>query len=66
VALGLTAYGVVLTVTGLLADTGVIEAAADADRSAIAWHAYCWDPWFALWGISLAVAMWRSRPRPSG
>jgi hypothetical protein len=45
---------------GVLVDVGVIAAAAD--RGAIAWHAYFWDPWFALWGIASTIAMWRSRP----
>ena len=47
VAIGLTAYGGVLTVAGLLVETGVIDAADDADERAIAGHAYFWDPWFA-------------------
>jgi Protein of unknown function (DUF3995) len=65
VAIGLTVYGSVLTVAGLLVEAGVIEAADDADEHAIAWHAYFWDPWFALWGGAFTVAMWRSRPRVS-
>ena len=67
VAIGLTVYGGVLTVAGALVDAGVIDAADDADQHAIAWHAYFWDPWFALWGSAFSVAMWRSRPvRPTG
>ena len=62
VAIGLTVYGGVLTVGGVLVDAGVIDAADDADEHAIAWHAYFWDPWFALWGGAFSVAMWRSRP----
>ncbi len=65
VAIGLTVYGGVLTVAGLLVDAGVIDAADDADEHAIAWHAYFWDPWFALWGGAFSVAMWRSRPQTS-
>jgi hypothetical protein len=34
----------------------------DADERALAWHAYFWDPWFALWGAAFAVSMWRGRP----
>jgi hypothetical protein len=60
-AVGLTAYGGVLTVAGLLVEAGVLDAAEDADERALAWHAYLWDPWFALWGAADAVAMWRSR-----
>ena len=65
VAIGLTVYGGVLTVAGLLVEAGVIDAADDADEHAIAWHAFLWDPWFLLWGVAFAVAMWRSRPRAS-
>ena len=65
VAIGLTVYGGVLTVAGLLLEAGVIDAANDADEHAIAWHALFWDPWFLLWGFAFAVAMWRSRPRAS-
>jgi Protein of unknown function (DUF3995) len=65
VAIGLTAYGGVLTVAGVLVQAGVIDAADDADEHAIAWHAYFWDPWFALWGGAFTVAMWRSRPQAS-
>ena len=53
VAIGLTAYGSVLTVVGLLVEADVIDAADDADERAIAWHAFFWDPWFALWGGAL-------------
>ena len=63
VAVGLTVYGGLLTVVGLLVEAGVIDAANDADESAIAWHAYFWDPWFVLWGGAFIVAMWRSRPQ---
>ena len=65
VAVGLTAYGGVLTVVGLLVEAGVIDAADDADGHAIAWHAFFWDPWFVLWGGAFTVAMWRSRPQVS-
>ena len=62
VAGGLTAYGTLLTVVGVLVATGVVEAADDADHRAIAWHAFLWDPWFALWGMAFVVVMWRTRP----
>ena len=65
VAIGLTAYGGLLTVAGLLVEAGVIDAADDADERAIAWHAFFWDPWFALWGGAFTVAIWRSRPQAS-
>jgi len=62
-AVGLTVYGGVLSVAGWLVEAGVVD---DADEHALAWHAYFWDPWFALWGGAFVVAMWRSRPQPSG
>ena len=65
VAIGLTVYGGVLTVVGLLVKADVINAADDADEHAIAWHAFFWDPWFALWGGAFTVAIWRSRTQAS-
>jgi Protein of unknown function (DUF3995) len=62
-AVGLTLYGAVLTVAGLLVEAGVLDPADDADERALAWHAYVWDPWFALWGAAFAVSMWCSRPQ---
>ena len=60
-AIGLTLYGGVLSVAGLLVEVGALDAADDADEHALAWHAYLWDPWFALWGAAFAVSLWRSR-----
>jgi hypothetical protein len=57
----LTIYGLVLTVAGLLVQSGAIAPAASADRPALAWHAYLWDPWFLLWGALVAAALARSR-----
>ncbi|HEV3295679.1 MAG TPA: DUF3995 domain-containing protein [Streptosporangiaceae bacterium] len=57
----LTIYGLVLTVAGLLAQSGAIPAAASADPWALAWHACLWDPWFLLWGALAAAALPRSR-----
>jgi Protein of unknown function (DUF3995) len=59
----LTLYGGVLTLAGLLVETGVLSASADADRRALRWHAFLWDPWFLLWGLLLLGALLRSRPR---
>lgn len=56
-AVTLALYGGVLTVTGLLIQAGVIEAAADADDRALAWHAYFWDPWFLLWGVAFGLSL---------
>jgi hypothetical protein len=57
----LTIYGLVLTVVGLLVQSGAIAPAASADHRALAWHAYLWDPWFLLWGALVAAALARSR-----
>jgi len=65
-AVGLTLYGGVLSVVGLLVEAGVVDAAEDADERALAWHAYFWDPWFALWGAAFTVTMWRSHTVASG
>jgi len=62
-ALVLTLYGTVMAVGGALVGVGVIEAAADADLRAIAWHAAVWDPWFAAWGLAALVALVASRDR---
>ena len=62
-AVVLTIYGGVLAVVGLLVQGGVVDAAEDADQRALAWHAFLWDPWFALWGAASIVVMWRSRPQ---
>jgi hypothetical protein len=58
----LTGYGLILTASGLLVQVGVIKATAHADRLALKWHAYLWDPWFLIWGIFVFLALWRSRP----
>ena len=60
-AVTLTVYGGLLTVVGLLVEAGVIDASDDADRTALAWHAWFWDPWFLLWGAAFVVALWRTR-----
>jgi len=51
----------VLTVAGLLVQSGAIAPAASADRRALAWHAYLWDPWFLLWGALVTAALVKSR-----
>ena len=57
----LIVYGGVLTFVGLLVQADVIHADTNADHRALAWHAYLWDPWFLLWGLLLAAALWCSR-----
>jgi len=58
----LTGYGLVYTGVGLLVEGGVLSASPDADRHAMAWHAFFWDPWFLLWGILVLAALLGSRP----
>ena len=58
----LVVYGGVLTVAGLLVEAGIVEPGPGADRHALAWHAWFWDPWFLLWGAAFAVTLWRTRP----
>ena len=57
----LTVYGAVLTTVGLLVQADVIRSPASADRRALMWHAYPWDPWFLLWGLLIATALLRSK-----
>lgn len=61
-ALGLTLYGAVLAGVGLLIEAGLVDPATDADDTALAWHTYVWDPWFAAWGAAFTLTMWRTRP----
>ena len=56
-------YGGLLTVGGLAVESGAVDAAADADRRALAWHAFLWDPWFCLWGVAFVVGL-RAASRP--
>lgn len=57
----LTLYGLVLTVTEMFVLAGVVAAPKTADRHALAWHAYLWDPWFLLWGLLVAMALCRTK-----
>ncbi|MGH3263241.1 MAG: DUF3995 domain-containing protein [Trebonia sp.] len=57
----LVAYGLVLSTAGLMVQLGIIHASASADRRALAWHAYLWDPWFLLWGLLVVAALLRAR-----
>ncbi len=59
----LTIYGLVLTAVGLLVQAGAVHRSANADDRALAWHAYLWDPWFLIWGLLIATALWRGRHR---
>jgi Protein of unknown function (DUF3995) len=60
-ALILTAYGLVLTATGLLVQSGVIAPPGNADHRALRWHAYLWDPWFLVWGLLVTTALVQGR-----
>jgi hypothetical protein len=57
----LVLYGLVLTATGLLVQSGLVPTDATADHRALRWHAYLWDPWFLVWGLLVTAALWRSR-----
>ncbi|HEY6744900.1 MAG TPA: DUF3995 domain-containing protein [Mycobacteriales bacterium] len=62
----LTVYGGLLVTVGALVLTGVLDPGGPVDRRALRWHVLCWDLWFLLWGLALAVATWTSvhRIRP--
>ena len=52
----LTAYGGLLVAAGALVLVGVITPAGSVDEHALRWHVLLWDPWFAAWGVALAIA----------
>jgi Protein of unknown function (DUF3995) len=53
----LTIYGFFFTLAGLLVQAGVIHQGGTADRRALVWHAYLWDPWFLVWGLFVIIAL---------
>ena len=53
----LTLYGFVFTSAGLLVQAGVIHLGRTADRRALVWHTYLWDPWFLVWGLLVVLAL---------
>lgn len=57
----LVVYGLVLSTAGLMVQLGIIGVPASADRRALAWHAFLWDPWFLLWGLLVVAALLRAR-----
>jgi Protein of unknown function (DUF3995) len=59
-ALILTAYGLVLTATGLLVQSAVIAPPRNADHRALRWHAYLWDPWFLVRVCSSPLPWYRA------
>jgi hypothetical protein len=62
----LTVYGLVLTTAGLAVQSGLVSTSAHADRRALAWHAFLWDPWFLAWGslVTFALLAARETPKP--
>jgi hypothetical protein len=58
---GLALYGGVLVAAGALALAGITN--SPSDRYALRWHVFCWDLWFLVWGVALAVAARRARRR---
>jgi Protein of unknown function (DUF3995) len=63
---GLALYGGVLVLAGALVLAGVIDASDDTDEYALRWHAFCWDLWFVVWGVSLWIAARESGSLGSG
>ncbi len=59
-AVVLTLYGLVLSIVGWLVQAGVVAHGRNADRTALAWHAFLWDPWFLAWGLLVAATLWWS------
>ena len=53
----LTAYGGVLTGTGIAVQTGLVATGRHADWRALDWHAYLWDPWFLVAGLLVWAAL---------
>lgn len=51
---GLNAVGALLTLSGVVT-------VDDPDRAGLIGHAFLWDPLFALWGVALAIGLWRTR-----
>jgi hypothetical protein len=60
-AVVLVLYGGVLTSIGLLVQSDIVHPSARADRKALQWHAFLWDPWFLVWGLVLAIALTLTR-----
>ena len=64
--IALALYGAVLTIAGALILSGAVDVAAENEH-ALRWHVMLWDPWFALWGIALAVTgLMARRSSPTG
>jgi hypothetical protein len=61
----MTIYGALQSLGALLVVTGVVDPGPEANRGALAWHAYFWDPWFVLWGVAFVISLWLTRPSAS-
>ena len=54
----LSAYGGLLVAAQALVAAGFIGVAEPANRTALLWHLFVWDPWFLFMGLLLGVAVW--------
>lgn len=59
----LVAYGLANAATANLALTGALGPVVDV--AATRGHAWLWDPLFLAWGLTLGVALWRTRRAPA-
>lgn len=57
----LLVWGGANTVVAWLVLGGVLDVAGPTDRAALLGHAALWDPLFVVWGLCLAVGLWRTR-----
>jgi hypothetical protein len=58
VAAVLIAYGGIQVAAEALVELGVLRPSGHVNWTALRWHLALWDPWFLLWGLSLAYATW--------
>jgi hypothetical protein len=54
----LIAYGGIQMAGEALVELGVLRPSGNVNWTALRWHLALWDPWFLLWGLSLAYATW--------
>jgi hypothetical protein len=50
-------YGAVNVIGEVLVETGAVSPSARVDWHALRWHLLLWDPYFAVWGVLLALAV---------
>lgn len=58
----LMVYGAVNTAAGAAVLSGAVQPAGGYDRAAMIGHAWLWDPLFLIWGATLVLWLWLSRP----